>query len=320
MRILFIPDYAVWNPYQSLLKKALEKAGAQVSSAGNFSLRDAFRRRGELDVVHIHWTRPFFDTSSSARFYIRLGKSMVILLVTRVLGIDIVWTVHNLVSHDSFWPKGEFIFNVFLITIAKAVIVHSERCRGQFLDEYHGLGRKKVTVVPHGHYVGAYRNCISRDEARRRLEFGPGDRVFLCMGNVRPYKGLEACIRSFRNIEDPCARLMITGKPITDAFAQELHRCCAPDQRIRCAFGFVADDDLQVYLNAADVMVLPFQNIFTSGSLILGMSFSRPIVAPRMGAVPDYLDGSGAFLYDPEDPEGLANAMRAALQGWTSCL
>jgi glycosyltransferase involved in cell wall biosynthesis len=71
-----------------------------------------------------------------------------------------------------------------------------------------------------------------------------------------------------------------------------------------------------MYLNAADVMVLPFQSIFTSGSLILGMSFSKAIVAPRMGAVPDYLDGSGAILYDPEDSEGLAKAMRAALQGW----
>ncbi len=314
MKVLFIPNYSVAIPYQPLLKNALEKTGAHVTLAYNFLLKDILSRHRELDVLHVHWTKQFFDTSGNVRFYLSFFKSLGRLFLVRMRGISIVWTVHNLVSHDSRYRKSELLFGVFLITLAKGVIVHSDSCKEQFLRAYHGIGRRKVTVIPIGHLIGIYDNSVSRDEARMRLGFNSGDRIFLSLGHVRPYKGLQECVALFKIMEDPSARLLIVGKPITDAFAQELQRDCAPDPRIRCVLTFVPDNDLQLYLNAADVMILPFQRIFTSASLILAMSFSRAIVAPKTGAIPDYVDASGAILYDPEASDGLPNAMRAAME------
>jgi beta-1,4-mannosyltransferase len=314
MNILFIPNYSKTNPYQLLLKKALEKTGAHITLARSLSLKDFSSQRKELDVLHIHWTQQFFDASGFSRFYFSFFASLARLLIFRMRGIPIVWTVHNLVSHDSRHRRSEYLFSVFLIAIARRLIVHSEMCKKQFLEEYHGMGREKVTVVPHGNYIGVYDDSISREDARQQLGLSSQDKVFLSLGNVRPYKGLQACIRSFTTLENPFARLLVVGKPITEHFADELRRHCASDPRLRCVLTFVDDHDLQLYLNAADVMIFPFQNIFTSGSLILGMSFSKAIIAPKKGAIPDYVDASGALLYDPEVPDGLPNAMRAALE------
>ncbi len=314
MNVLFIPNYSKTNPYQLLLKRALEKTGAQITLARSLSLKDFSSQRRELDVLHIHWTQQFFDASSFWRFYVSFFASMARLFIFRASGIPIVWTVHNLVSHDSRHRRSEYLFSVFLIAIARRLIVHSAMCKKQFLEEYHGMGREKVAVVPHGNYIGVYDDSIAREDARQRLGLNSHDKVFLSLGNVRPYKGLQACIHSFKSLDDPSARLLVVGKPITEHFADELRRHCASDPRLRCVLTFVDDHDLQVYLNAADVMIFPFQNIFTSGSLILGMSFSKAVIAPKKGAIPDYVDASGALLYDPDVPDGLAKAMRATLE------
>jgi glycosyltransferase involved in cell wall biosynthesis len=48
--------------------------------------------------------------------------------------------------------------------------------------------------------------------------------------------------------------------------------------------------------------------------VILAMSFGRACIAPRKGCIGDVLDGSGGFLYDPDEQEGLLQAMRSAIE------
>ena len=49
------------------------------------------------------------------------------------------------------------------------------------------------------------------------------------------------------------------------------------------ALRYIPDAELQVWLRAADVVVLPFRDILTSGSAILALSFGRAVVAPALG-------------------------------------
>jgi glycosyltransferase involved in cell wall biosynthesis len=71
----------------------------------------------------------------------------------------------------------------------------------------------------------------------------------------------------------------------------------------------IADDDMQVLLNAADCVVLPYNEVLTSGAAMLAMSFGRPVVAPDLGGVRDYVDEASGALYDVSDPAGLMQAM-----------
>jgi len=58
-------------------------------------------------------------------------------------------------------------------------------------------------------------------------------------------------------------------------------------------------------MNACDVVVFPYQEILTSGAVILAMSFGRACVAPRLGCIQDVLDDKGAFIYEPSNKAGL---------------
>jgi glycosyltransferase involved in cell wall biosynthesis len=65
-------------------------------------------------------------------------------------------------------------------------------------------------------------------------------------------------------------------------------------------------------MNAADVVVLPYRDIFTSGAALLAMSFGKAIVAPRIGCMAELLRSEGAYLYDKDDPRGLTKAISQA--------
>ena len=60
-------------------------------------------------------------------------------------------------------------------------------------------------------------------------------------------------------------------------------------------------------------MALPFRQVLNSGSLLLAMSFGCPVVAPRLGSIPEVACPEGWFGYDPADPEGLGAALQAGL-------
>jgi beta-1,4-mannosyltransferase len=62
----------------------------------------------------------------------------------------------------------------------------------------------------------------------------------------------------------------------------------------------------------ADIVVLPFRDIFTSGLLLLAMSFSKPGIASATGSILEVLDSRGGFLFENTDPLALQKAMYKA--------
>jgi glycosyltransferase involved in cell wall biosynthesis len=66
-------------------------------------------------------------------------------------------------------------------------------------------------------------------------------------------------------------------------------------------------------MNAADVVVLPYAGILTSGTLLLAMSFAKAVIAPRIGCIPEVVDTRGAFMYEPGNGAALTGALQRAL-------
>jgi glycosyltransferase involved in cell wall biosynthesis len=87
---------------------------------------------------------------------------------------------------------------------------------------------------------------------------------------------------------------------------------------MRMRLEFVPDDELQLYFAAADLVVLPFEEILNSGSAILALSFNCPIYVPHSGALVELRDMVGVnwvkTYLGSLTPEGLADAMEWALE------
>ncbi|MEX1295001.1 MAG: glycosyltransferase family 4 protein [Candidatus Limnocylindrales bacterium] len=320
MKVLFLPDYSAANAYQRALTAGLEDRGVTVSADPTGSRRvlpiaEALRRHGRPDVIHIHWTEPYIAGGSSKVSRVKAQRTLLELRVAKRAGIGLVWTAHDLFRHDKREDPNELAFMRSLFDLADGVIVHCRAAADSLLQTLGAgeAGRDKISIIPHGHYQGAYADEVTREEARARLELPPDARVISFVGWVRSYKGVWELYEAFTRLDDPHARLVIAGEAVDGAYAARLSAAAKGDERIHLSLGFVEDDDLQLYLRAADVVAAPFLEIFTSGSVLLAMSFERAVIAPRRGCVTDVLDEQGGILYDADDPQGLEGALRVAM-------
>ena len=316
MKVLFAPTYES-NPYQSNLAAGLDESGIDVRPLQPTPLFGVVRgllRHPDADVVHVHWLHEFYYSRYLPLMVLRAVMLLPQLLLLRFTSANVVWTVHNLSAHEVD-PRIEApMKRLFARVVCDRFIVHCDHATQLLVDQY-GLPpsiRDRTDVIPHGHYIDDYPDRPDRTVARERLSLATDATVFLFFGSIRPYKNVERLVETFDRVCGPDSRLLVVGSPQTAALEREVVTAAATANRVTTRLEFVPDDEVQLYLSAADVVVLPFEDILTSGSAVLAMSYGRPFVAPAIGCLPELAGEDGALLYPDDEPDGLAEALQTA--------
>ena len=308
--------WAEGNPYQNLLASHLEVHGVEVLGGNGSSgwLLGPALGRWRADVLHFHWVSSLFDRPSRLVTTVRILAVVGQIFLLRMLGKRVVWTAHNIVSHESKHPRLT-AFGCALVARAMHVIfVHCESAREILATRYRLRDTSKIVVIPHGHYIDSYLNEVDRPAARNALVLEDSEWVVLFLGQVRPHKGVLELIKAFGTLANSDARLLIAGRPLNESEDALVRNASAGDPRIRYESGFVADDRVQFYYNACDLAVFPYRDALTSGAMVLAMGFGVPCLAPRIGCLPDCIGSDGGFVYEPDDPQGLTKALHSALE------
>jgi glycosyltransferase involved in cell wall biosynthesis len=299
------------NPYATLFTRALRQAAPDVEcwlTSGVSWRREISRQRP--DLLHLHWIELLYFSYATWQMAPRLARLLLVLSLARLSGIKIVYTVHNLHEHEALRPRLHHLANRFIFAAADAIHVHDESTRAELLRSYGA--EQQVYVAPHGNYVQWYPNDCSRQQARTQLGLSPETFVYLCLGQVRPYKGLEELLRAFATLEGENVALLIAGHVHLSEYGDRVRDSAASDPRVRLFLDFVPDDQVQRFMNAADVCVLPYREVTTSGAAILALSFGVPVVAPAIGSFPALLADGAGLLYDPQEEVPLRSALLAA--------
>lgn len=249
MTVIVLPDFTEFNPYQSNLADALDEDVVIGSGEGLFPILSTALSTEDVSVIHLHWLDPYMHKESSLETIALLLLTVFQLVAVRLLGYPVVWTVHNVLSHDSHYPRLEKWFKHAFVRFGfcARVIVHCEAMEDRVIEAY-GLPdgvRRRISVVPHGHYVDNYENTVSREDARERFGYDEGETVFLFFGQIKPYKGLLNLVEAFGSIDDPDSRLLIAGNPTDERLERELTDRIAGDDRIDSVLEFVPGEEIQ---------------------------------------------------------------------------
>lgn len=304
--IVFLPDWRGANPYQACLAAAIAARGWQVEFADiprvRLPLLHLVRERRHAHALHLHWVQPLlapqFWSDGWLRRRTRLALLALDLFLCRAHGVAVFWTIHNLVAHDSPDPDWELRVRRHLARHVTGCFVHSASAR-DLVERSYGTRLASPVLVPHASYVNVYpaAECDRVAALRAALGLADGDFVYLFIGAIRRYKGVEQLIDAFAALPDVDARLVIAGQPDTAETAAAVRARAARDTRVLLHAAFVADDDLTAFLAVADVVVLPFSQTLTSGSALLAMSAGKALLLPDAARVFDAPGDEGALYY-----------------------
>ncbi len=249
------------------------------------------------DIIHLHCTNPV---------------SLVYLAFFRLLRQPVAATAHVVTPHERIGFQDAVYRRIH--HLSNLIIAHSDHDRQRLLEEF-GVDPERAVVIPHGEYgffegVG---EATDRESARTSFGLGREDEVALFFGYIREYKGLDVLLEAWPTVMDarPRARLVVAGDPVQlrRERCEELESW-ATRLGVVHRFDYIPFADVARYFGAADVLVMPYRHISQSGVLFLGLSLGVPVVASRVGGLPEMLkDGDTALLVPPNSPTALAEAL-----------
>ncbi|MGQ9666396.1 MAG: glycosyltransferase [Anaerolineae bacterium] len=300
------------NPYVGLLAGGVRAAApdVQVTCESRLSLEWVRRNRRQADILHIHWPELQYAGARARTRWRRFCSFMAGLVLAHHEGLGVVYTVHNLGQHEGRDTLFNALANAVLFAWADALHVHDEAAAEVLRSRMRRPAH--IHVIPHGSYVGWYPDGVGRQEARRQLDVAEESFVYLMLGGLRPYKGAEELIQAFAGLPGDNLQLIIAGHAHEPAYALALEELARGQDRIRLFLEHVPDERVQYFMRAADVCVLPYRRVTTSGAAVLALSFHKPIVVPAIGPFPALVRAAAGICYEPAGVQDLRQALEAA--------
>lgn len=314
IRLFAYPDYSSNNPYQTGLYGAVAKAG-EMSYGPIEEALAALSTETRQVVFHLHWPEPIFGGAIDLHEYQAKAEEFLFAVkLFKAAGGLFVWTIHNKLSHDRRLGEFEITFLAALSDLANVIHLHSPAAVAA-VDAVYPIDPAKVIIVPHGSYIGYYPPGPPKDRARWLLNVPEDAFLFAMVGQLRPYKGIDTLLAAFAEISEqhPNAYLVVAGKPVAPFSENSIRLLAETNPKLRVLTGFLPAHDLARICTAADVIVLPYREILTSGSVLLAASYSKPVIVPSTPTLDFVAEEGMGLTYDPTTPEGLREAMAKVL-------
>jgi glycosyltransferase involved in cell wall biosynthesis len=180
-----------------------------------------------------------------------------------------------------------------------------------------GARPERAALVKNGIDKALFRPA-DRMNARRALGLAEQGRIALFVGDLKEEKGVLDLLAAFCRLQPERGggkpfHLVLVGEGVLEREAQKYASQLPLRGRIRIV-GPKPAADVARYLAAADVLVLPSWAEGMPNVVLESLSAARPVVATRVGGIPDVVEsGRTGLLIPPRDPNALAGALHDAL-------
>ena len=225
---------------------------------------------------------------------------------------EILFLCHNVIDHEACsWKRSSA---KWVLRLGHRFIVHSQHDKEELLNL---LPDANVAKEHHPTYAAFDAREVSPSELqdqRERLHI-PG-KCILFFGFIRPYKGLDLLLRAMPAVlKQRELTLLIVGEFWEDRKPyDELIEKLNISHAVRVLDEYVPNDQVPIYVNLADLVVLPYRSGTGSGVAQIAFGFGKPVVASEVGSLSEIVEnGVNGVLIPPEHPEALADALVRSL-------
>jgi D-inositol-3-phosphate glycosyltransferase len=222
------------------------------------------------------------------------------IVASRIINRKVVYTIHNVMPrHQKLHFYHKFIYRI-MYSLCDAVIIHSAKGKEEIIDLYK-VKQNKIYVIPHGDYKFFIpEKQVSKTRAKLSLGLAEETKTMLFFGAIRENKGLKTILLALPFIKKriPNCKLMIVGEPLENYSS---YKKIIVEEKIENEIyeklDYVPNEAVALYFFAADLVVLPYNEITQSGILQIAYAFGKPVVATNLDGFKEAIeDGKNGYL------------------------
>lgn len=227
----------------------------------------------------------------------------------------VILQCHN-ISDKEPSPWKTWLTNRFLAS-ADLLVIHAKSEIEEARTRLGNVAKPEIAqIFLPVHELGG--EIPEREAARTALGIGADRNVALFFGHVRPFKALDVVLDAWPKLEDDVL-LVVAGEAWYGGeagYREQASRLGLDESSVRFEFRFIPDSEIATYFAAADVVLAPYRHEAQSGVVLTSFHFRRPVIASRVGGMPEIVeDGRNGLLVEPDDAEGLAKAVEKFFRG-----
>ncbi|MBN2908023.1 glycosyltransferase family 4 protein [Polycladomyces sp. WAk] len=257
----------------------------------------ALRREFPFDLIHCHTIYP--DGHAGGKL-----KSL--------FNVPVVSTIHG--SDIRLYPKrSRWVYRNTeeALRLSDHIITVSDRLRKEALQMVAGI--EAVTIYNGFDPTRFYPR--NQKEVRQQLGLDEQYKIALFVGNFYPVKGLSHLLTAFAQLveKDPSVRLVMVGDgPLKSQLQRQCREAGIQDHVL--FQGRRPHDEIPLWINASDVVVLSSLSEGLPSILLESMGCGKPFVATDVGGIAEILQHrKTGFLVKPEDADELARYLSILL-------
>lgn len=200
----------------------------------------------------------------------------------------------------------------------RVLFFHSKSNQERFHELYPEIPIERFRSIPMGNgliFPQSGNDSLHRNRLQSNYGLNDDDLVVLFFGNITVSKGVPDLLNAFAKVyaQNSRARLVIAGMPLKYIDMNALTGLATSlgiDSVTHFDTRYLPMEEVKSLMDLATVVVYPYINSTQSASIQAAYACGRPVVATRVGGLPDVVrDGESGFLVDPNSPAQLSEAI-----------
>ena len=196
---------------------------------------------------------------------------------------------------------------------ADAIITVSEAMT-KYTIAQHRVRPERITTIVNGFNTGVFHRR-PRESTRQKLGLSPDEPVILYVGRLIEAKGLGELMAAFQTVlqHKPQAQLVFAGEGAmkADLMARIEQQGWKANVRL---LGGLPPSEVADWMSSADVLALPSWSEGYPNVLVEALACGCPVVASRVGGIPEIVRDDNGIMHEPRDAGALAEALLRALK------
>lgn len=268
-----------------------------------------------FDEIHLHFVDGFFNFDKDSIAKITLFK------LFSVISKNFTIIVHEIIPNIQ-----ANISRATALSFADKIEVHTEKEKkatelifqsltipvsvaGKNIGLPVGTFLKKMTpiieVVEHDRYFSPY-FLGSQEQARRMLNLDLQKKIIVSLGFIQQHKGFDRVIDAMELLDGDEIQYFIVGSKreevgdIIEYYNYLEDRVGASEKSINIVHKFLSDEEFDIWIRAADALILPYREIWSSGVGARAKLLDCPVIASNLPTLVEQLAEQVHYIFNDE--------------------